>query len=177
MNTKLTLTIERDIIESAKKYAKSKNRSLSDIIENYLKHLTNKDSNTENELDPMIESLKGAFKLPKNLCKEKKIEGFTTPVIIANTYYLLRNAAKHEVVIDKLNQLLNIIDVTEMNKNVVLNSLNSNFKGFEDALQNFSAVEHGNIKVIITRNIKDFKHSELAILTPESYLKGKEANG
>jgi predicted CopG family antitoxin len=58
MNTKLTLTIERDIIESAKKYAKSKNRSLSDIIENYLKHLTNKDSNTENELDPMIESLK-----------------------------------------------------------------------------------------------------------------------
>jgi predicted CopG family antitoxin len=58
MNTKLTLTIERDIIESAKKYAKSKNRSLSDIIENYLKHLTNKDSNTENELNPMIESLK-----------------------------------------------------------------------------------------------------------------------
>ena len=25
-----------------------------------------------------------------NLCEEKQIEGFTTPVIIANTYYLLR---------------------------------------------------------------------------------------
>jgi predicted CopG family antitoxin len=73
MNTKLTLTIERDIIESAKKYAKSKNRSLSDIIENYLKHLTNKDSNTENELDPMIESLKGAFKLPKNFDYKKEL--------------------------------------------------------------------------------------------------------
>ena len=112
-----------------------------------------------------------------NLCKEKKIEGFTTPVIIANTYYLLRKTAKHEVVIDKLNQLLNIIDVTEMNKNVVLKSLNSNFRDFEDALQNFSAVENGNIKVILTRNVKDFKHSELAILTPESYLKGKNASG
>ena len=37
MNTKLTLTIEKEIIERAKDYAKEKNRSLSDIIENYLK--------------------------------------------------------------------------------------------------------------------------------------------
>jgi len=29
-----------------------------------------------------------------------------------------------------------------MEKNVVLNSLNSDFKDFEDALQNFSAVQH-----------------------------------
>ena len=42
MNTKLTLTIEQEIIERAKLYAKSKNRSLSDIIENYLKILTKK---------------------------------------------------------------------------------------------------------------------------------------
>ncbi len=112
-----------------------------------------------------------------NLCKEKQIEGYTTPVIIANTYYLLRKTAKHEVVIDKLNQLLNIIDIIEINKTVVLKSLNSNFKDFEDALQNYSAVENGSIKVILTRNIKDFKYSELAILTPESYLKGKNASG
>ena len=34
MTTKLTLTIEQHIIEKAKVYAKSKGRSLSDIIEN-----------------------------------------------------------------------------------------------------------------------------------------------
>lgn len=110
-----------------------------------------------------------------NQCKEEKIKGFTTPVIIANTYYLLRKTAKHEIVINKLNQLLNIIDIVEMNRNVVIKSLNSNFKDFEDALQNYSAVEKGNITAILTRNIKDFKNSELAILTPESYLKGKNA--
>ncbi len=33
MNTKLTLTIEKEIIAKAKDYAKEKNRSLSDIIE------------------------------------------------------------------------------------------------------------------------------------------------
>ena len=40
MITKLTLTIEKSVIEKAKKYAKEKERSLSDIIENYLKAIT-----------------------------------------------------------------------------------------------------------------------------------------
>jgi len=112
-----------------------------------------------------------------NLCEEKKIEGYTTPVIIANTYYLLRKTAKHETVIDKLNQLLNIIDIVKMDRKVVVKALNSNFKDFEDALQNFSAVENRTIEIVLTRNIKDFKNSELAVLTPETYLKGKKASG
>ena len=41
MNAKLTLTIEQSVIEKAKKYAKEKERSLSDLIENYLKAITN----------------------------------------------------------------------------------------------------------------------------------------
>ncbi|MCG2462912.1 PIN domain-containing protein [Flavobacteriaceae bacterium F89] len=108
-----------------------------------------------------------------NLCEEKKLNGFTTPVIISNVYYLLNKVAKHEVIIEKIKQLLSIIDIIKMDKNVVLNSLNSDFKDFEDALQNFSAVENGKIKIILTRNIKDFKKSKLAVLTPETYLKGK----
>ncbi len=110
------------------------------------------------------------------LCQEHKINGFTTPVIISNVYYLLKKTAKHEIIIEKLKQLLNIIDVILMDKNAVLNALNSDFKDFEDALQNFSAVENGKINIILTRNIKDFKKSELAILTPETYLKGKSSS-
>jgi len=108
-----------------------------------------------------------------NLCDEKKINGFTTPVIISNVYYLLRKIAKHEIIIEKLKQLLTIIDIVKMDKNVVLSSLNSDFKDFEDALQNFSAVQNEKINIILTRNIKDFKKSELAILPPEIYLKGR----
>lgn len=108
-----------------------------------------------------------------NLCEEKKINGFTTPVIICNVYYLLRKVAKHQLVIEKIKQLLNIIEIIEMDKNVVLDALNSEFKDFEDALQNFSAVQNGKINIILTRNIKDFKKGDLAVLTPETYLKGK----
>ena len=108
-----------------------------------------------------------------NLCEENKIIGFTTPVIISNVYYLLRKTAKHDIIIEKLKQLLTIIEIIKMDKNAVINALNSNFKDFEDALQNFSAIDNGSISIILTRNIKDFKTSELAILTPETYLKGK----
>jgi len=108
-----------------------------------------------------------------NLCAEKEIKGYITPVIISNVYYLLRKTAKHNITVEKIKQLLNIIDIVKMDKNAVINALNSEFKDFEDALQNFSAIENGQIKVILTRNLKDYKKSELAILTPETYLRGK----
>jgi len=108
-----------------------------------------------------------------NLCEENKLMGFTTPVIISNVYYILRKTAKHDIIIEKLKQLLNIIEIIKMDKNAVINALNSNFKDFEDALQNFSAIDNGSVSIILTRNIKDFKTSELAILTPETYLRGK----
>lgn len=108
-----------------------------------------------------------------NLCAEKQIQGFTTPVVISNVYYLLRKTAKHKMIVEKIKQLLTIIEIVKMDNNAVMNALNSEFTDFEDALQNFSALESGQIKIILTRNLKDFKKSELAILTPETYLKGK----
>jgi len=74
MNTKLTLTIEQEIIERAKKYAKEKNRSLSDIIENYLKILTKEERKLEgNNLKPIVKSLKGSFKMPENMDYKKEL--------------------------------------------------------------------------------------------------------
>jgi predicted nucleic acid-binding protein len=110
-----------------------------------------------------------------SLCETKTIQGFITPVIISNVYYLLRQTAKHEKVIEKLNLLLSITDVLLMDKEVVLAALSSKFKNFEDALQNYAATKAGMIDTILTRNVKDFKNSEIAIFTPEDYLKLKIA--
>ena len=72
MNTKLTLTIEQAIIKRAKSYAKEKGRSLSDIIENYLKAIT-KEQRIEEELSPLIKSLQGSFKAPKSFDYKKEL--------------------------------------------------------------------------------------------------------
>jgi hypothetical protein len=73
MNTKLTLTIEQDVIERAKKYAKGENRSLSDIIENYLMYLTARDRASEPKSTPTVTLLKGAFKMPKDFDYNKEL--------------------------------------------------------------------------------------------------------
>ena len=73
MNTKLTLTIEQAIIERAKKYAKQKGRSLSDIIENYLKVITKDDVQANIEITPITKSLLGSFKAPKDFDYKKEL--------------------------------------------------------------------------------------------------------
>ena len=72
MNTKLTLTIEQSIIERAKLYAKDKGRSLSDIIENYLKAITTEHRIVE-EISPLVNSLRGSFKSPKSFDYKKEL--------------------------------------------------------------------------------------------------------
>jgi len=73
MNTKLTLTIDRAVIERAKKYASDKGRSLSDVIENNLKVITDDSQKTQEELIPIVKSLMGAFKSPADFDYEKEL--------------------------------------------------------------------------------------------------------
>jgi hypothetical protein len=73
MNTKLTLTIEQSVIQKAKRYASAKGRSLSDIIENYLKIITNEGEEKDIELTPTVRSLKGSFKAPENFDYKKEL--------------------------------------------------------------------------------------------------------
>ncbi len=106
-----------------------------------------------------------------SMCESKKINGFLTPLIYSNIYYLLRQTAKHDKVIEKLKQLFQITEVLQMDRIVVENALNSGFKDFEDSLQNFSAINNGKIDLILTRNLKDYRNNELAVFTPETYIK------
>jgi len=72
MTTKLTLTVEKDIIESAKIYAKQNGKSLSPLIENYLNALVQKE-NPKDDLSPKVKELMGFIKLPKDFDYEKEL--------------------------------------------------------------------------------------------------------
>lgn len=65
MDKKLTLSLDKTIIESAKDYAKSNNISLSKLIESYLKSLTKRKRNTT-DITPLVESLSGVISLDKD---------------------------------------------------------------------------------------------------------------
>ena len=106
-----------------------------------------------------------------SLCEKKEIIGFVTPVIVTHVYYLLSQKGKQEKVIEKLKILLSLLEILIIDKNSIMVALNSDFKDFEDALQNYAAELNGKIDIIVTRNTKDYKKSELGIMNPEDFLK------
>jgi hypothetical protein len=65
MSTKLTLTIDPEVIAKAKQYAREHGRSLSNLIENYLQSLVEEPeaAGYEPPHSPLVRSLKGAIRL------------------------------------------------------------------------------------------------------------------
>ncbi len=77
MNTKLTLTIEKSVIEKAKAYAKGSGRSLSDLIEAYLRNLT-RVSGSSSDVPDEFSDLFGAVQLPDDFDEKAKIREIMT---------------------------------------------------------------------------------------------------
>ena len=65
MTTKLTLTIDEKVISDAKKYAQKKGKSLSHLVENYLKSISVKETGAP-VISPKVSNLMGIIKLPDN---------------------------------------------------------------------------------------------------------------
>ena len=58
MNTKLNLILNTDLVIEAKNYAKSRNLSLSKLVENHLRSLIS-EAKIRTEVSPLVESLTG----------------------------------------------------------------------------------------------------------------------
>ena len=70
MDTKLTLKLDKSVIERAKEYASSNKRSLSKIIEAYLKSLVIHDKNSDEpdmEISPFVKSMSTGVKIPADI--------------------------------------------------------------------------------------------------------------
>lgn len=72
MDTKLTLKLDKGVIEKAKEYASKKNMSLSRIIESYLQSLTSENENPEFEISPFVKSIATGVEIPTDLDYKKE---------------------------------------------------------------------------------------------------------
>ena len=81
MNTKLTLSMDKGVIETAKKYASKNNTSLSHLIENYLASITKPSQKSAEKISPLVKSLSGVLKPEKKQDRKKQYGDF-----LANKY-------------------------------------------------------------------------------------------
>jgi hypothetical protein len=65
METKLTLRLNKRVIDRAKEYAHIHKISLSKMIESYLESIT-KQKSVSTEITPLVESLSGVIHLDEN---------------------------------------------------------------------------------------------------------------
>ena len=71
MDKKLTLCLKADVIEAAKRYARSNEVSLSKLIESYLSSLTGKESE-KTEITPLVKSLSGVISIQNDFDEKEE---------------------------------------------------------------------------------------------------------
>lgn len=81
-----------------------------------------------------------------------------------------KSATEARKIVSRFKVLVKVLPVDDK---VIELALNSDFGDFEDAIHYYCAIENG-IKVLITRNLKDFKHSRIPVLTAEEFVKQNE---
>lgn len=99
--------------------------------------------------------------------KGKIVLYFSAVSFVSVTYYLGKHTNKDIKAV--LEDLCKIVKILPFNQRIIENTLHSNFKDIEDGYQYFTAKEN-NIRIMITRNVKDFLVDDISIVTPEEFL-------
>lgn len=73
MNTKLTLNVDDEVIRKAKIVAKGRGRSLSDLVEAYLRMISENQETGAGEVSPKVRALCGSFRLPADFDYKKEL--------------------------------------------------------------------------------------------------------
>lgn len=99
---------------------------------------------------------------------------YVSAVSINNIYYIVRKFLGHKKTLEVMETLTEMVEIIGTTKQEVIQALKNDFKDFEDSIQYSSALTIKGIDAIITRNIKDYKNSQIAVMTPLNFLKMKE---
>ncbi len=105
-----------------------------------------------------------------SLVESKKIIAFTSPIVIANIFYILRKIKSKEFALESLRKLRLFMKVMSVNETHIDKALAAGFKDFEDAIQYYVSMDK-KLEFIITRNKEDYRLSKISVCTPAEFLK------
>lgn len=106
------------------------------------------------------------------LAENKEIEVLVSTVSIVTTHYILQRSIGIELARQAIMGIRTICKVCSSGSKEIDLALLSEMKDFDDAFQYFNAVNN-SAGVIITRNAKDFKGSQIPVMSAEAYVKTK----
>lgn len=92
-----------------------------------------------------------------------------TATTLTDIYYISKRDRGHLETISFLKDLIEIVGVIGIDKEIIREALFSGFLDFEDAVQ-AKAAQLNQIEMIITRNKKDFNQSSTQAFSPKEFL-------
>jgi len=118
-------------------------------------------------LDREPYSSQAAYLLSK--VERSEIIGFLCATTITTIHYLATKALDKHQAIKHIKSLLSLFEIAPVNRLILENALNPGFTVFEDSVIHQSAC-HVGAEYIITRNVTDFKTSNIPVYTPIEFI-------
>jgi predicted nucleic acid-binding protein len=115
---------------------------------------------------PYVDSSSKLF----DLAVKGKVTLYVSALSYSNIYYIIRKHATHRQLLAILKDLENMTETLDVTKEIVVRSIQSGFKDFEDAIQYETAKSTKKVDAIITLDPRGFKASELTVLTPDEAI-------
>lgn len=106
-----------------------------------------------------------------SLAHVKKLSLHVSSLSINNIHYIIRKLIGPAKALEAIRNLVDYVTIEAVGSTEIRNALEAGFGDFEDAIQNQTAIKIEGLMCIITRNVKDFKKSGIAVLSPDTFLK------
>lgn len=104
------------------------------------------------------------------LLEKERASGFISAISFNNIYYILRKFSSKNKADKAIRTLLSTFETVSLDKKILTRTIDAGFNDFEDAIQFFSAIRC-DADYIISRNVKDFPHDDIPVMTPEEFLR------
>jgi len=104
-----------------------------------------------------------------SLVEDGKALGMISSNSVTNIYYILRKLSSSEKAKDFIRSIVSFLSVTAVIHSNIIQAIDSGFSDFEDAVQYYSALTH-QCSYIVTRNIDDYKESDIPVLEPKEFI-------
>jgi predicted nucleic acid-binding protein len=108
------------------------------------------------------------------LNEQGSVKLYISAISINNIYYIARKFLGHKKAIEIIETLIEMTEIVGTTKIEIVQALKNEFSDFEDSVQYSSALNIKGLDAIITRNIKDYRNSSIAAMTPLNFLKMKD---
>lgn len=108
------------------------------------------------------------------IAEQDVIEGWLSSTTVTTLYYLIQKGLSRNSADKHVKDLLKIFHIAPVNRVVLEDAIGGKFDDYEDSVLH-QAAKHSGLDGILTRNRKDFKHSELPVYSPGELLNSLDA--